>query len=122
MFSANFDGDIISLAIPLEPALKDIVFTRKPSESLFSREILQVYCGKYRMVDGSEILIRLSSGNKLSVTAPNIPEMDLEALQSDKFRLKDMQAIKLNFKRDSKGVVNGFDLLQPGSTQRVIKI
>ena len=122
VFSANFDGDIISLAIPLEPALKDIVFTRKPSESLFSREILQVYCGKYRMVDGSEILIRLSSGNKLSVTAPNIPEMDLEALQSDKFRLKDMQAIKLNFKRDSKGVVNGFDLLQPGSTQRVIKI
>ena len=122
VFAMNSEGDIASLSIPLEPTVKDIIFTRKVSESLSSAETLQTFCGKYKLVDGNEAIIKLSNQNILSVTVPNLPEMELEPLQVNKFQLKNMHIVKLDFKLDEKGSVVSFDLTQPGSISTAQKI
>ena len=72
--------------------------------------------------DGNEAIIKLSNQNILSVTVPNLPEMELEPLQVNKFQLKNMHIVKLDFKLDEKGSVVSFDLTQPGSISTAQKI
>ncbi len=122
LFAANFEGDITSVSMPLEPDVKDIVFTRVKPESAASAAFLKACCGRYEMADGSLAIVRLSGGNQLSVTVPNLPEFELEQTAADQFKVKTLPAIKIHFHQDDAGKVIRFDLMQPGGTTPVKKI
>jgi hypothetical protein len=56
-FSADANGDISSLALPLETSVKDIVFTRLPDKQLSDRSFIEAFTGMYE-VPGSPLRLQ----------------------------------------------------------------
>jgi CubicO group peptidase (beta-lactamase class C family) len=77
-FQADVQGAISALALPLEPAVKDIQFTRKPL--VLSAETLKALCGRFNFpFEGMELTIRLNSENRLVGQLTGQSEIELIA-------------------------------------------
>jgi CubicO group peptidase (beta-lactamase class C family) len=105
-FLTDIDGDISSLSMPLEPSVKDIVFTRMPDRQLTQRSFIEAFIGDYE-IQGSPVPLKVSlqGENSLIITIPGKPDLKLNPKRGTTFQLADFSGITIEFKRDAAGKV-----------------
>lgn len=115
-FLTDLDGDISSLSMPLEPSVKDIVFTRMPDRQLTQRSFIEAFIGDYE-IQGSPVPMKVSlrGENSLIITVPGQPDYKLNPKRGTTFQLADFSGITIEFKRDAAGKVTEAVLNQLGT-------
>jgi len=106
-FFTNLAGDISSLSMPLEPRVKDIVFTRAPDKQLTDRSFLETLAGQYEFPgDPVPTTIALRGEHALIMSRPGSPERELIPRRGTTFDLKGLEGFSIEFKRDAAGKVS----------------
>ncbi len=118
-FFTDVQGNISSIAAPMEPNVKDIVFTRVASDEMRQKSFLEQFVGKYRFMETQTLEIVLKD-EFLTIALMGSPEMELEPYMSTQFKVKGAPA-SIEFKIKD-GKVTGADLLQGGATFEAEKI
>jgi len=113
-FTTDADGNIASLSLPIEPNVKDIVFTRVASAEMRSRKFLEKLAGQYLLEDGKEIKISLRGEDTLLAAVPGMPELELEPYQGQTFKVKSLPIVSVAFKEE-KDAITGLEIIQPGA-------
>jgi hypothetical protein len=111
----DIKGDIVSLSLPLEPGVKDIVFVRKPDQGMLERGFLEKLCGTYEL-SGQALTVQLKGDHALTVQVAGQPAIELIPYKGTRFDLKGLPGYSLEFKRDASGVATEVVLSQPGGT------
>ncbi|HJQ23790.1 MAG TPA: serine hydrolase [Blastocatellia bacterium] len=112
-FQTDANGYVARVTAPFEPAVKEIVFTKKPDARLYEAEYLKRFAGTY-LLPGAPVTISLK-GNALSMAIPGQPAYDLVPSLSGDFILKQVQVQSLHFVTDDKGKVMAAEIRQPGA-------
>jgi CubicO group peptidase (beta-lactamase class C family) len=106
-FFGDLNGDISSLSMPLEPRVKDIVFTRMPDKQLTDQAFLQTLAGRYDFPgDPTPTTIALRGDHTLVMSQPGAPERELLPRRGTTFDLKGLEGFSIEFKRDASGKVS----------------
>jgi CubicO group peptidase (beta-lactamase class C family) len=116
MFLTDFDGEISSLSMPLQPDVKDIVFTRLPDRQLTQRSFIEPFTGDYEIA-GSPVPLKVSlrGENSLIVSVPGQPDYKLNPKRGTKFELAEVKGVTIEFKQDNTGKVTEAVLNQLGT-------
>ncbi|MDR3738459.1 MAG: serine hydrolase [Terracidiphilus sp.] len=116
MFVTDAEGDISSISIPLQPDVKDIVFTRMPDRQLTERSFIEPFAGDYE-IQGSPVPLKVSlrGENSLIISVPGQPDYKLNPKRGTTFELADIKGITIEFKRDATGKVGEAVLNQMGT-------
>ena len=106
-FLTDMNGDISSISMPLQPDVKDIIFTRMPDRQLTQRSFIEAFTGDYE-VQGSPVPLKVSlrGENSLIISVPGQPDYKLNPKRGTTFELDAIKGISIEFKRDSAGKVN----------------
>jgi CubicO group peptidase (beta-lactamase class C family) len=106
-FLTDLNGDISSISMPLQPDVKDIIFTRMPDRQLTQRSFIEAFTGDYE-VQGSPVPLKVSlrGENSLIISVPGQPDYKLNPKRGTTFELDAIKGISIEFKRDSAGKVN----------------
>jgi CubicO group peptidase (beta-lactamase class C family) len=104
-FHTDREGDIASLALPLEPAVAPIVFRRSPEPAMLTRAFLAPLAGLYRRC-GVPFRIAMDEACGLSMTRGNGPRQRLRPCHGGTFTPPDDDDFRLEFRRDSAGTVD----------------
>lgn len=94
-FRTNASGDIDRVAAPLEPAVDDIVFTRRPERRLSDPLFLDQLTGRYSLAD--QVAEFQLKGATLTLTLPGQPTYELEPLRETKFSIKGLNGFFVEF-------------------------
>jgi CubicO group peptidase (beta-lactamase class C family) len=115
-FLTDLNGDISSVSIPLQPDVKDIVFTRMPDKQLTERSFIQAFAGQYE-IPGAPVpfTITLRGDHELVANVPGQPDYVLTPRRGTTFQLADYTGITIEFKRDAAGKVTEAVLDQLGT-------
>ena len=111
-FLANEKGDVDRLAVPLELAVKSIVFTRKPAARLSDPKYLERFAGEYELA-GQTVTVALKAGKTVTLTVPGQPQYELEPYKEGEFNLKGLTGFSVKFTQDQKDVVTSVVFYQP---------
>lgn len=103
-FSADLKGNINSLSVQLEPAVKDIIFTRTASKAMSEKGFLEKFVGPYELM-GVVATFALKGENTMTLTVPGQPVYELVPYRGTEFNLKGMQGYSVEFKMDAAGRV-----------------
>lgn len=116
VFLTDLNGDISSLSIPLEPSVKDIVFTRMPDKQLTERSFIEAFAGQYE-IPGAPVplTVTLRGNHELVASVPGQPDYLLNPRRGTTFQLADFSGITIEFKRDASGKVTEAVLDQLGT-------
>jgi hypothetical protein len=82
--------------VPLEPAVKAITFTRKPSAEMSDPKFLAQLVGEYDLT-GQTVKVAIKGTNVLTVTVPGQPTYELEPYKETEFKLKGLTGYSLKF-------------------------
>lgn len=115
LFQTDWNGNVAGLSCSLEPAVKDIVFTRLADKRMRQRDFLEPLAGTYQVAD-FKIRVTLRSDNVLTLTLPSQKAYELEPLRAHTFAFKGENGLTVDFKVDGKGAVVEFSLDQAGSS------
>jgi CubicO group peptidase (beta-lactamase class C family) len=117
MFASDFNGDISSLSMPLEPNVKDIVFTRMPDKQLTERSFIERFTGEYE-ITGAPVpfTVSLRGEHNLIASVPGQPDYELIPRRGTTFDLKGLTGFSIEFKMDASGKVTEAALVQPDTT------
>ena len=110
-FATDVNGQIASVSAPIEPAVKDVVFTKRPEARLSDPAYLQRFLGEYELA-GMAIRISLK-GSSLVMSVPGQPEYTLVPGLGGVFHLKDVSVIQVRFLEDGQGRVTVLESRQP---------
>jgi hypothetical protein len=106
-FSTDLAGDIFSLSMPLEPRVKDIVFTRMPDKQLTDHAFLATLVGEYEFPgDPTPYTAALRGDHTLVISRPGEPERELLPRRGTRFDLKGLEGYSIEFKLDASGKVS----------------
>lgn len=111
-FETSSTGDISGLSIKIEPTLDPVFFKRDPVEVDLDKETLEAYCGEYEL-SGMVAKFYLKDGETLYLFVPGQPEYELLSLGNNKFKLKIIEGISVEFIEDKKGNVVEAKFIQP---------
>jgi len=114
-FGMDIKGNIMTVSVPLEPTVKEIVFTRLPESKLTERSFLEKLCGSYEL-QGQLLTIQSRGENTLVVTLTGQPPMELVPYKGTEFNLKGVPGYSIEFKLDAAGVVTEAVFHQPNGT------
>jgi CubicO group peptidase (beta-lactamase class C family) len=105
-FFSDANGDISTLALPLETNVKDIVFTRLPDKQLTERSFIEAFTGQYE-IPGSPtpLTISLRGDHTLILSNPGAPDLELLPRRGKAFDLKDQTGVTIEFKQDTNGKI-----------------
>jgi len=115
MFFTDVKGEIASLSMPLEPNVKDIVFTRVPEKRMFERSFLEPFAGQYEL-PGETLTISLRGDHTLVASLPGQPARELVPTRGATFDLQGLSGYSIEFKADTSGKVTEAVLYQPDGT------
>ncbi len=111
MFVTNMDGDVSAVEAPMEPAVKDILFTRRPDAKLADPEYLKRFTGSYEL--GPQKISVDLKGNTLTLEVDGQRQPDLVPDRNNRFMLKGASGFSIQFLTDAKGKVTGAQFNQP---------
>jgi CubicO group peptidase (beta-lactamase class C family) len=98
-FHTNLAGEIDSLGIPFEAALKDITFVRLGDRSMTQKTFLEPLTGQYQY--GPVLAVVALTGDKaLTLTLPGQPVYNLVPVRGTKFNIKELNGYSVEFKGD----------------------
>jgi hypothetical protein len=109
-FSDDSSGEICELSVPLEMAVKPIVFQKKADPELFTATYLQQFVGKFGE-DPLVIEVILKGGKAFFMQ--NGSESELIPVKKDKFSLKGLPGYYLEFKRNDSGSIRELVVVFP---------
>jgi CubicO group peptidase (beta-lactamase class C family) len=112
-FETDANGFVARVSAAFEPAVKEIVFTRKPDARLYEAEYLKRFAGTYQL-PGAPLTISLK-GNALNMAIPGQAPFDLAPSISGDFVLKQAQVVSVHFVADDTGKVTAAEIRQPGA-------
>jgi hypothetical protein len=116
-FFGDLNGDISSLSMPLEPRVKDIVFTRMPDKQLTDHTFLETLVGLYDFPgDPTPRTVALLGDHTLVMSQPGAPERELIPRRGTTFDLKGLEGFSIEFKRDASGKVTEAVFYTPDTT------
>lgn len=115
LFASNLKGDIDTIAVPFEPAVKEIVFKRVANQQMSEKSFLEPFVGTY-VFSGISIVVTLRGENTLFLTVPGQPDYELQPYKGTEFHFKGLSGFSVEFKRDEAGIVQEAILTQPYST------
>jgi len=111
-FATNLQGEIVSLAVPLEASVKEIVFQRLPPK--VDRKTLETLAGQYQ-VAGPPLTVALREDGKLYLEPPGQPPRELVPVRGLLFNLQGITGASVEFRKDAAGAVTEMVLYQGGS-------
>jgi CubicO group peptidase (beta-lactamase class C family) len=111
-FYTNDKGDVDRLEVPLEPAVKAIVFTRKPAAEMSDPKFLAQFVGEYDLA-GQTVKVAIKGTNVLTVTVPGQPTYELEPYKETEFKLKALTGFSLKFSTTKDKGVTAATFIQP---------
>ena len=114
-FETDTKGNISSAAIPLDAAVKPIVFTRIADQSLKNRAFLEQFAGKYEVM-GMTLTIALRGEDQLIASIPGQGDQALEPYLDTTFNLKGLSGFSVKFVKDADDAVTEAIISQPGAT------
>ncbi len=114
VFATNARGDIDSVALPIEPTVRDIVFKRLPPKNLLDRAALERFTGDYDLM-GRTLSVALKSDDTLLVSIPGQPDYELTPYKGTQFEIKDLSGFSVEFKGDKAGAVTEVVVNQMGA-------
>jgi len=112
-FTTNLKGDIGSLSIPLEPNVKEIVFTRRAEK--VEKTVLQTLVGQY-VLGALTATVSLRGEESLTLSVPGQREYELVPTRGLAFDIKGLTGFSVEFKKDSSGAVAELVFYQPNGT------
>jgi CubicO group peptidase (beta-lactamase class C family) len=112
-FSTNLQGEIDSLALPLESLLKEITFKRLPAR--LDPKTLEPLTGQYQLT-GPPLTVALRDGGKLVLEAPGQAPRELVPVRGLLFNVQGVTGASVEFKKDAAGVVTELVLYQGGAS------
>ncbi len=115
MFLYNMKGEIDRVAVPLEPAVDEIVFTRVADAAMRERAFLESFVGEYELA-GTVITVALKGDDALTLSVPGQPTYDLVPTRGTSFDLKGLSGYSVEFKRGEGGSVQQAVIYQPNGT------
>lgn len=98
-FHTNLQGDLDSLALPLETTVKEVVFTRLGDRSMNTRTFLEPLTGAYARGPAT-VTIAMKGNDGITMTVPGQGTFDLEPVRGTKFNVKGLTGYSLEFKGD----------------------
>ncbi len=107
-FRTDVQGYVDAVLAPLEPAVKPIVFTRRPDAKLLDPEYLRRFEGRYELA-GQTASVRLK-GRVLTLQQGDAPAVELVPDRDDGFTIKRETGASLRFTTDPHGRVTGLAL------------
>ena len=114
-FQTDNSGEITSVFVNIEPALKAVEFKRQTDVINLERGALKKYEGEYAI---GEVVARIYIKNDqtLFLFVPGQPEYELEPTGVNKFSIKALEGYKLEFTQAENGNINGVLFIQPNGT------
>jgi hypothetical protein len=110
-FRNNLNGDIGELIIPFEQKAPDVVFKRKPADSLSNTAYLQQFAGVYEIYSYTvEIMLR---NQTLFAVIPGQPLYELVPSGKNEFTVKSLAGFSVRFAMDANEQVEEVLLIQP---------
>ena len=114
-FSLDLKGNVSSVALQLEPSVKDIVFARMPDKAMMQKSFLEKFLGSYEL-QGTVFTVQLKGDNTLVASVPGQPDMELVPYKGTEFTIKNAPGMSIEFILDASGVATEAKLKQPGGT------
>jgi CubicO group peptidase (beta-lactamase class C family) len=111
-FMTGIRGDIESVWVPLEPAVKEIVFTRRAGSEMRQKNFLEPFAGVYQ-IGRQALTVALRGEDTLTLTVPGQPVYELLPRQGTSFDLKGIPGFSVEFRKDAAGAWNDLVLHQP---------
>jgi len=119
-FHDSVKGDVDRLTTNLEPAVSEIVFTKKPPARLSDPAFLRGLAGVYTMPDNPTFTMTIDlKGTGLTAFVPGQPIYDLVPYRGTEFRLKQVTGFGIRFLLDEKGAVAEALLIQPDAVYTI---
>lgn len=115
MFQMSLQGDIAQLALPLEPNVDPIVFTRQPEEQMRERSFLEPLTGEYEL-GGVTVTVILQGDDTLILTVLGQRPHELVPTRGLSFDIKSLTGFSVEFKKDAAGAVMELVFYQPNGT------
>ena len=113
-FGMDIKGNIMTASVQLEPAVKEIVFTRLPEKKMTERSFLEKFCGQYEL-QGQPFTVQIKGENTLVVVIPGQPEMELVPYKGTEFTIKNVPNAAVEFILDASGAAVEAKLKQAGA-------
>ena len=120
-FETDSKGNISSVSIPLDAAVKPIIFTRIADASLKNRAFLEQFAGKYEVM-GMTLTVALRGEDQLIASIPGQGDQTLEPYMDTTFNLKGLSGFSVKFIKDAEGAVTEAIISQPGATLSAKKV
>jgi hypothetical protein len=111
MFGTDKEGEVSSVAAPMEPAVADIVFTRRPDADLTDPAYLARLAGTYEL--GPQEVVFTVRGRALVMEVEGRVQPDLLPYTNNRFRLKGSSGVTIQFVLDAKGRAVEARILRP---------
>jgi CubicO group peptidase (beta-lactamase class C family) len=114
-FSTDRDGNIVSLAVPFEPLVKDIVFTRIPAGDCTNPAFRQHCVGAYSF-GATTVVVAQNSDGQLTLTVGSQPVHMLRPYQRRTFVIGELEGFRAEFHLGPDGEVDELLFHQPDGT------
>lgn len=111
-FALDNSGEIISLEVKMEPAVKDIVFEKLPPSIEVGKNDLQKYAGDYDL-EGTNVKVYMRGEKTLMVLIPGQPDYELAPTKPNEFDLTIAKGYSVKFDVNEKGEVTALSFVQP---------
>lgn len=119
-FQMNVSGDIESIDLKLEPALKPISFTKTPKAKDVTKDSLQKYVGEYEL-NTVTIKVYIKNEKTLYLFVSGQPEYELVPIDKNKFNFKTLSGYAAQFNVNDKNEVTELLAIQPNGTFKATK-
>jgi CubicO group peptidase (beta-lactamase class C family) len=114
-FSTDREGNIASVAVPFEPLVKDIVFTRIPAGDCMNPAFRQRCIGAYSY-GASAVVVAQDSDEQLTMTVTSEPTCKLRPYRSRTFVIADHEGFRVEFHLGPDGEADELILHYPHGT------
>jgi len=111
-FFTDNKGNVGSLAVQMEPMVKDIIFTRMPEKEMTEKSFLEKFTGEYVLGEVT-VTVSLKGEKTLFLVVPGQPEYELIPYKGTEFNLKNLTGFSIEFIMDESGVVSEAKITQP---------
>ena len=117
-FNTDEKGNLASLEIQMEPAVKDILFEKLTPE--VGKAELQKYPGDYDL-NGANVKVYIKGDNALMVLIPGQPDYELVPSKKDEFDIKVAKGYSVRFEVNEQNKVVSLTFVQPNGNFKATK-
>jgi len=115
-FSADREGNIVGLAAPFEPLVKDIVFTRTAAGDCTNPVFRQHCAGTFISQGVTTVVVGQDNDGQLTLTVGSHPTYRLSPYQDRTFVIDELEGFRVEFHLGSDGQVDELVFHQPNGT------